>query len=168
MIEHETQKEVQQETVEHSKALEIAIQMEMGAQNQQKINEHLNLTTNSVNAVNNFQLRNRNANSQSARKDFTRYPSVPQNYQYTSFCTNCGQRWSYSHRQICPANGKKCNNCCIIGNYARKCRTPKRSQGKTPNPPQTNVNQIDNTAEKSDDEESVNFITSYQQLYEQV
>ena len=42
------------------------------------------------------------------------------------------------------------------------------SQGQTPKPPQTKVNQIDNTAEKSDDEESVNYITSYQQLYEQV
>ena len=35
-------------------------------------------------------------------------------------------------------------------------------------PPQTNVNQIDTTVEKSDDEESVNYITSYQQLYDQV
>ena len=48
-----------------------------------------------------------------------------------------------------------------------KCRKPKRSQGQTPKPPQTNVNPIDNTAEKND-EESVNYITSYQQLYEQV
>ena len=33
---------------------------------------------------------------------------------------------------------------------------------------QTNVNQIDQSPENSDDEESVNYITSYQQLYEQV
>ena len=32
----------------------------------------------------------------------------------------------------------------------------------------TNVNQIDESREKSDHEESVNYITSYQQLYEQV
>ena len=32
----------------------------------------------------------------------------------------------------------------------------------------TNVNQIDESRENSDDEESVNYITSYQQLYEQV
>ena len=31
-------------------------------------------------------------------------------------------------------------------------------------PTQTNINQIDNTAEKGDDEESVNYITSCQQL----
>ena len=41
MIDHETQKELLKETVEPSKALEIAIQMEMGAQNQHKINQNL-------------------------------------------------------------------------------------------------------------------------------
>ena len=98
MIDRETQKELLKETVERSKALEIAIQMEMGAQNQQKINQNLALTTNSVNAVNTFQTRNLTKNYQSARKDFARYPSVPQKYQYTSVCTNCGQRWSYNHK----------------------------------------------------------------------
>ena len=80
---------------------------------------------------------------------------------------NCGLRWSHNHRQICPANGKKCNNCGIIGHFGRKCRKPKRSQGQTYKTPQTNVNQIDKSPEKSDDEESVNYITSYQQLYDQ-
>ena len=41
MIDHETQKEFLKKTVEPSKALEIAIQMEIGAQNQQKINQNL-------------------------------------------------------------------------------------------------------------------------------
>ena len=50
----------------------------------------------------------------------------------------------------------------------RKCRKPKLSQGQASKAPQTNVNQIDKTPEKSDDEESVNYITSYQQLYDQV
>ena len=77
MIDHETQKELLKETVEPSKALEIAIQMETAAQNQQKINQNLNLTINSIDAVNNFQTRNRNANSQPTRKDFTRYLLAP-------------------------------------------------------------------------------------------
>ena len=46
------------------------------------------------------------------------------------------------------------------------------NQKKSHNPIQktqkSNVNQIDQSPEKSDDEESVNYITSYQQLYEQV
>ena len=136
---NETQKELLKETVGPTKAPEVGIQMEMGAPNQQKINQNLALTTNSVNAVNTFQTRNRNANYQAVHKDFTRYPSVHENYQYTSVCTNCGQRWSHNHRQICPANGKKCNNCGILGHFTRKCRKPKRSQGQTPKPPQTNV-----------------------------
>ena len=64
MIDHETQKELLKETVEPSKSLEIAIQMEMGAQNQQKINQNLMPATNSVNVVNNYLPRNRNANAQ--------------------------------------------------------------------------------------------------------
>ena len=88
MIDHETQTELLKETVEPSKALEIAIQMEMGAQNQQKINQNLMSTINSVNLVNNYQTRNRNVNAQQPKRDFTRYPTVPQNYQYSSICMN--------------------------------------------------------------------------------
>ena len=71
MIDHETQKELLKETVEPSKAIEIAIQKEMRTQNQQKINQNLMPATNSVNVVNNYQPRNRNANAQQTRRDFT-------------------------------------------------------------------------------------------------
>ena len=43
----------------------------------------------------------------------------------------------------------------------------KKSQGQIQKAQQTNVNQIDQSPENSDDEESFNYITSYQQLYEQ-
>ena len=148
MIDHETQKELLKETVEPSKALEIAIQMDMGAQNQHKINQNLMSSSNSVNSINNHQIRNRNANAQQTKRDFTRYATVPQNYQYTSICMNCGLRWSHNHKQICPANGKKCNNCGITGHFARKCRKPKKSPGQTQKAQQTNVNQIDQSPEK--------------------
>ena len=142
--------------------------MEMGAQNQQKINQNLLSGTNSVNAINSNQIRNRNANAEQTKQNFTRYATVPQNYQYTSICMNCGLRWSHNHKQICPANGKKSNNCGIICYFARKCRKPKKSQGQKQKAQQTNVNQIDQSPEKSDDEKSVNYISSYQQLYAQV
>ena len=53
MLDHETQKELWQmkETVETTKALEIAIQMEMGAQNQQRKNQNLMSGTASVNFI---------------------------------------------------------------------------------------------------------------------
>ena len=52
--------------------------------------------------------------------------------------------------------------------FARKCRKPKKSQNPIQKNQKSNVNQIDQSPEKSDEEESVNYITSYQQLYEQV
>ena len=119
---HNTQKELLKETVSPAKSLEVAIQMETGAQNQQKLNLNLNIASNSVNAVNNFQTRNRNANYQPTRKDFTRYPTFTQNYQYTSICANCGQRWSHNHRQFCPADG--------TGHFAKKYRKPKTPKGQ--------------------------------------
>ena len=64
-LEHETQKELPKETVSPTKALEIAIHMDMVAQNQQKnVNQNLNTNEQSVNIVNNFQGRNRNTNYQ--------------------------------------------------------------------------------------------------------
>ena len=118
--------------------------------------------------VNNFQASNRNANFQQARKDFTRYPTVPQNFQNTSVCANCGKRWSQKYHQFCPANGKKCNNCEIFGHFAQECRKPQKLHTQTPKPLQPNVNQTDTNTTKSNDEESVNCLTSYQQLYNHV
>ena len=110
MIDHETQKELLKETVEPSKLLEIAIQMEMGAQNQHQINQNLMSSSNSVNLINNHQIRNRSANAQQSKRDFTRYATVPQKYQYTSICMDCGLRWIHNRKQICPANGKNVIN----------------------------------------------------------
>ena len=168
MQDRDTQRELLKETVSSKKDLKVAIHMKMGVQKQQKISQNTNTTAQSVNAINNFQTRNCNANYQQSRNDFIRYSPVTPNYQYTSIFTNCGQRWSHNHRQTCPANGKKFNDCVISGHFARKCRRPKKSQTQTFKPPQTSVIQIDTTVERSDDEKSVSYFTSYQQPYDQI
>ena len=74
----DTQRERLKKTVSPTKALEVAVHIEMGAQNQQKINQNLNINAQLVNVVNNFQGHNCKVNYQQPRKDFTRYPTVLQ------------------------------------------------------------------------------------------
>ena len=139
MLDHDTQKELLKETVLPTKALKVAVQMEMGAQNQQKINQNLNIAaTNSVNAVNNFQTRNCNATYQPDSKDFTLYSSEPKTTSTIAFGpVVVQQRWSHNHCQTCPANRKKCKNCGITGHFAWKYRKPKKPQEQSSKSPQT-------------------------------
>ena len=106
MLDHDTQKELLRETVSPTKALRVAIQMEMGAQNQQKINQNLNIATNSVKAVNNFPTRNRNPNYQTTRKDFTRYPSVPQTISTLAFVPIVANDGATTTVKFAPRLGK--------------------------------------------------------------
>ena len=69
MLHFDTQKELPKKTVPQTKALEIAIHIEMAAQSQQKINQNLDTNAQSVNIVNNFQGSNRTTNYQQQRKD---------------------------------------------------------------------------------------------------
>ena len=50
--------------------------------------------------------------------------------------------------------------------FAKKCRKPKKSTAQSSQPQKTNVSQIDTNTTKNDDEEFVNYITSYQELYD--
>ena len=93
MFDFDTQKELLKETVPPK----VAIHLEIGAQNQQKINQNFNTNAQSVKIVNNFLGRNLTTNYQNQPKDYTHYPTVPQNYQNISFCGNCGQCWSHNH-----------------------------------------------------------------------
>ena len=63
---------------------------------------------------------------------------------------------------------KKCNDCRISLDFTKKCRKLVKPQSQASQPQQTNFNQIETTTTKSDDGESVNYITGYQQLYDQV
>ena len=149
MQDHDIQKELLKKTVLPTKALEVALHVEMGSQNQQKINQNLNTNAQSVKIVNTLQERNRSAIYQQQRKDFTRCPTVPQNYQNTCICANCGLRLSHNHCQICPAKCKKCNSCGTTGHVVKKCRKPEKSQSQLPKLSQTNVNQFNTNTTKS-------------------
>ena len=68
MFDYDTQKDILKETVSPTKALEIAIHMEMGTQNKQMINHIFNTNAQSVNIINNFLGRNRTTNYQEQQK----------------------------------------------------------------------------------------------------
>ena len=114
----------------------------MRAQNQQKINRDLDTNAQSKNIVNNFQGHNRTPDYQQQRKNFTSYPTVHQNNQYTSICPKCGQRWSHSRCQPCPAKIKKVSNCVITGHFIKKFCKPKKPHTQSSQPQQVNVNKL--------------------------
>ena len=62
MLDIDTQKELPTDTVSPTKALEIAIHIEMEALIQKKINQNLNTNSQSVEIVNNFKGRSRTTN----------------------------------------------------------------------------------------------------------
>ena len=134
MQDGEIQRELLKETITAKtakKALEIAMNIEMGIQNQQKISgTSAQTTTNKVTSttVNNVQVSwNRSR------------PSTNQ-FVKPTICPNCGYRWSASHRQNCPARGKNCKNCGFANHSANVCRKPKH-----PYKPKPRVNNVDDS-----------------------
>ena len=101
MQEGEIQRELLKETRTAKKALEVAMNIEMGIQNQLKISgTAIYQTTNDItsSSINNIQgpwNRSRPSTSQLVK------PTI---------CPNCGHGWSAAHRQNCPARGMNCKN----------------------------------------------------------
>ena len=77
MLDYETQTEPHKEMVSPTKSLEIAIHMEMGAQNNQNTNQKLNRNTQSVNLANSIQNFNRTTNYQHQRQVNNRNANIP-------------------------------------------------------------------------------------------
>ena len=112
--------------------------MEMGTQNQQRINQYPhNNSTQSTYIVNNNQNRNCTTNITQQRQSCNRNAKALPQYQFTSVCCNCKHRWTYNHRKNCPAKGKAINNFGIPYNFAMMFRKPKKSQLQT-SPPEKN------------------------------
>ena len=130
MQDEEIQRELLMETTTAKKALEVAMNIKIGKQNQLKISgTSAQTTTNEITSasVNNVQgslNRSRPSTSQFAK------PTI---------CPNCSYRWSTIHRQNCPACGKNCKNCGIANHFAKVCRKP-----KDPYKPKPRVNNVYN------------------------
>ena len=118
MQDREIQRELLKETKTAKKALEVAMNIEMGIQNQLKISGTTvhsttnEITTKSVNNIEGSWNRSRSPTNQFAK------PTI---------CPNCDHGWSAAHQQNCPARWKNCKNCGIAKHFAKICRKPKHS-----------------------------------------
>ena len=116
MLDDDIQREFLRDTVDPERALTIAVNMGMGHQNQQRISSNNFATGNTVNVIQSFN-RFRGAGScgnQSGR--------VAANRASVGQCRGCGQAWTTTHRQICPAMVKECNHCGLLNPFAKVCR----------------------------------------------
>ena len=104
MLDDDIQRELLRDTVDPERALSIAVNMEMGQQNQQKISFNNSATGSTVNALQSFnRFRGANVRGNQPGRTVVSRASVGQ-------CCGCGQPWTPTHRQVCPAMGKKCNH----------------------------------------------------------
>ena len=160
MLDDDIQREILRDTVDPERALSIAVNMEMGNQNQQRIASNNGATGSTVNAIQQFN-RFRGAavrGTQSSR--------VVTNRASFGQCLGCGQVWTPTHRQVCPAMGRKCNHCGLQNYFAKVCR---RRLNNTRNTQQTNrINTVE-TAETSNqnssqESQNVNYINYNEQI----
>ena len=131
MQDGEIQMELLKETRTAKKALEVAMNIEMGIQIQLKISgTSAHSTTNEITSesVNNVQ------GSWNISRLLTSQFVKP------TICTNCGYGWSAAHRQNCPARGKNFKNCVMANHFAKVCRKPKH-----PYKPRPKVNNVDDS-----------------------
>ena len=131
MQDGEIQRELLKETGTAKKALEIAMNIEMGIQNQLKISgSPASTTTNEITSqmINNVQ------------GSWNRSRASTNQFVKPTICPNCGYGWSPSHRQKCPARGKNCKNCGIANHFAKVCR-----KSKEPIKPKPRVNYVDDS-----------------------
>ena len=148
------------DTVEPERALSIAVNMEMGNQNQQRILSNNGATGSTVNAIQQFnRFRGAGVRGTQSSRAVTNRASAGQ-------CRGCGQIWTPTHRQVCPAMGRKCNHCGSQNHFAKVCL---RRLNNTRNTQQTNrINTVE-TAETSNqnssqESQNVNYIYYNEQI----
>ena len=138
LLDDDIQRELLRNTVDPEKALSIAVTMKIGHQNQQRISSKNNNANGA--AINVIQFFNRFGGA-SARGIQTGRISF--NQAETGQCRSCGQTWTSTHRQVCPALGKKCNHCGLLNHFAKVCR---KKLNNTRNSRQDNrINNVENS-----------------------
>ena len=135
MQDGEIQRELLKETRTAKKALEIAMNIEMGIQNQLKISGTSAQTTTN-------ETTSRTVNNVQGSWNRSR-PSTNQ-FVKPTVCPNSGYGWSASYRQNCPARRKKCKDCGIANHFAKVCRKPKH-----PYKPKPRVNNVDDAVSEA-------------------
>ena len=153
-LDDDIQRELLRHTVGPERALSIAGNMEMGHENQQRISSNNNnsnsATGSAINAIQSFS-RFRGANTRGNQSSRTTL-----NPAAIDQCRGCGQNWTPTHRQVCPARGKKFNQCGLLNHFAKVCR---KKLNKTQNSCQDNrINNLENseTAEQNTQSENQN------------
>ena len=106
LIDPENQKQLLKETVETRKALELAIDMELGIGNQHQILAHnKTLVLANLNVIQ-YPKSTRSADWSTTNcisKQATRHPAL--------HCQNCGSVWTPGQEGKSVARGKTCSNC---------------------------------------------------------
>ena len=113
MLDDDIQRELLRDTVDPKIALSIAVNMEMGHQRISSNNGATGSTMNTIQSFNRFRGEAARGN-QSVRVAVNR-ASVGQ-------CRGFDQAWTTTHRQVCPAMGKKCNHCGLLIHFAKVSR----------------------------------------------
>ena len=116
MLDDDIQRGLLRDTVDPESALSVAVNMETGHQNQQRISSNNGATGSTVNAIKSFN-RFRGAGARGNQSG-----RVAVNRASVGRCRGCSQAWTTTRRQVCPAMGKKCNHCGLLNHFAKVCR----------------------------------------------
>ena len=122
MQDGEIQRKLLKATRRATKAFELAINIEMGIQNQMKISGDAAYTVSN-------QLANASINS---FQNLSKRPRPSTNKFRSTICPNRGYAWSSSHRHNCPARGKNCRNWGITNHFAKVCYKTKNQMKAKP------------------------------------
>ena len=131
MQDGEIQRELPKEARSAKKALDLAINIEMGIQKQLKISGTAAHSTSNQAA---------NMSISSIQNLWSRARSSTNNTVQPAICPNFGYGWSTSHRHNCPTRGKNCKNSRISNHFAKVCRKTKLQLK-----PKPRVNNVDDT-----------------------